>query len=136
MPRPQLFLIDTLGFLFRAFHPRARSTSRTTSRPSLRAKARRCASRNSPPELLQQIPMARRAPEGQRISTLAFPGYEADDVIGALSHRAVDNVVIVSGRPVPAGAAQALQRPAPAEDGTVFPKRADSWFRRKEENEY
>ena len=25
MPRPRLFLIDTFGFLFRAFHARARS---------------------------------------------------------------------------------------------------------------
>ena len=138
MPRPRLFLIDTFGFLFRAFHARARSGAppmrtssgiptemvfifnvmlkklRTVHQPDYLAaifesegktlreqefaayKANRS---ETPPELLQQIPMARRLLEAMRIPTLEFPGYEADDVIGTLSHRAVDkdvDVVIVS----------------------------------------
>lgn len=136
--RPRLFLIDTFGYLFRAFHARARSGAppmRTSSgtptemvfifnamlkrlrmvhKPDYIAavfesegktlreqefaayKANRT---ETPPELLQQIPMARRLLEAMRVTTLEYPGYEADDVIGTLSHRAADHgvdVVIVS----------------------------------------
>lgn len=53
----------------------------------------------TPPELLQQIPMARRLLEAMHVCSLEYPGYEADDVIGTISHKAVDmglDVVIVS----------------------------------------
>jgi DNA polymerase-1 len=138
MPRPRLFLIDTFGYLFRAFHARARSGAppmrtsqgtptemififnnmvkkmRTVHQPEYIAaifesegktlreqefaqyKANRT---EAPPELLQQIPMARRLLEAMRVPVLLFPGYEADDVIGTLSCRAIEqgvDVVIVS----------------------------------------
>ena len=53
----------------------------------------------TPPELIQQIPMAKRLLEAMRVATLEYPGYEADDVIGTLARRAVErglDVVIVS----------------------------------------
>jgi len=40
-----------------------------------------------PPDLTQQIPYIRRLIEAMRIPILEFPGYEADDVIGAIAWR-------------------------------------------------
>ncbi len=138
MPRPRLFLIDTFGYLFRAFHARARSGAppmrtsqgtptemvfifnamlkklRAVHQPDYLAavlesegktlreqefaayKANRI---ETPPELVQQIPMAKRLLGAMRVATLEYPGYEADDVIGTLSRQAVErglDVVIVS----------------------------------------
>jgi len=53
----------------------------------------------TPPELMQQFPYIRRLLEALRIPILEYPGYEADDVIGTLSHRGVEaglDVMIVS----------------------------------------
>jgi len=53
----------------------------------------------TPPDLLEQIPWIRRVLEAMRIPVLEYPGFEADDVIGTLSHRGVEQgseVVIVS----------------------------------------
>jgi DNA polymerase-1 len=52
-----------------------------------------------PPDLGEQIPYVRRTLEALRIPILEFPGYEADDVIGALACRQPEKsleVVIVS----------------------------------------
>ncbi len=40
----------------------------------------------TPPDLIQQIPFIRRALEAFRIPILSYEGFEADDVIGTLSH--------------------------------------------------
>src|SRR5579871_3594958 len=133
---PRLFLIDTYGFIFRAYHARARSGAppmRTTSGLATEAvyifhnmvrklraayhpdhiaaifesgktfreetfasyKANRT---EMPPDLAEQIPQIRRLLDAMRIPILAYPGFEADDVIGALAARARDqfDVVIVS----------------------------------------
>jgi DNA polymerase-1 len=53
----------------------------------------------TPPDLLEQIPMCQRMVEAMRIPVLQMNGYEADDVIGTLSRRAAEagwDVVIVS----------------------------------------
>jgi DNA polymerase I len=54
----------------------------------------------TPPDLLEQIPWIRKTLEAMRIPVLEFPGFEADDVIGTLSKRAIeqhaDEVIIVS----------------------------------------
>ena len=53
----------------------------------------------TPPDLLEQIPWIRKVLEAMRIPVLEFTGFEADDVIGTLAHRAVEQgleVVIVS----------------------------------------
>ena len=53
----------------------------------------------TPPDLIEQIPHVRRLLEAMRIPVLAYPGYEADDVIGAIARReaaAGVEVVIVS----------------------------------------
>ncbi len=42
-----------------------------------------------PPDLAQQVPYIRRALEAYRIPILEAPGFEADDVIGTLAHKAV-----------------------------------------------
>ncbi len=54
----------------------------------------------TPPDLLEQIPWIRKTLEAMRIPVLEFTGFEADDVIGTLSKRAIeqgaDQVIIVS----------------------------------------
>ncbi len=134
--RPRLFLIDSYGFIFRAYHARARSGAppmrTTTGIPTeavlifhnmvrkLRAayepeyiaaifesgktfreeqyaeyKANRT---EMPPDLGEQIPYIRRLLEAMRVPVLQYPGFEADDVIGAMARRASErfDVVIVS----------------------------------------
>ncbi|HEV2446906.1 MAG TPA: DNA polymerase I, partial [Candidatus Sulfopaludibacter sp.] len=52
-----------------------------------------------PPDLGDQIPYVRRVLEAMRIPILAYPGFEADDVIGTIARRAEQagfEVVIVS----------------------------------------
>src|SRR5580692_2798021 len=136
MKRPRLFLIDSYGFIFRAYHARARSGAppmRTTTGISTEAvlifhnmvrklraayqpeyiaavfesgktfreeayaeyKANRT---EMPPDLGDQIPYIRRLLEAMRIPVLQYPGFEADDVIGAMARRASEefDVVIVS----------------------------------------
>ena len=139
MPQDQrLFLIDAFGFIFRAYHARARSAAppmRTSTGLSTEAvyifnnmlrklakehkppyiaavfesgvpthrvrefadyKANR---KEMPPDLGEQIPYVRRVLEAMRIPILEYPGFEADDVIGAIARRAEEagfEVVIVS----------------------------------------
>src|SRR5215813_5215684 len=134
----RLFLIDTFGFVFRAYHARARSgappmrTSKGISteavfifhnmlrrltkdhKPDYMAaifeskgktlreqefteyKANRT---EMPPDLGEQIPYIRKIIEAMSIPILEYPGFEADDVIGTIAHRAEaagSEVVIVS----------------------------------------
>ncbi len=134
----RLFLIDTFGFIFRAYHARARSGAppmrtatgqqteavyifhnmvrrlRSVHQPEYLAaifesfgptfrdeafadyKANRT---ETPPELLSQIPWIRKTLEAMRIPVLEYAGFEADDVIGTLACRAVEQgheVAIVS----------------------------------------
>ncbi|MBV8897902.1 MAG: DNA polymerase I, partial [Acidobacteriaceae bacterium] len=138
MPVPRLYLIDSFGFIFRAYHARARSGAppmRTTyglsteaififhnmlkklmtsfkpdyiaaifesSEPTFRSEsfAEYKANRTEmPQDLGEQIPHIRRILEAMHIPILQFPGYEADDVIGAIACRAPAKpleVVIVS----------------------------------------
>jgi len=52
-----------------------------------------------PDDLAQQVPYIRRALDAYRIPILEAPGFEADDVIGTLAHRAADagySVFVVS----------------------------------------
>ncbi len=138
MARPRIFLIDTFGFIFRAFHARGRMAApsmRTgaglpteavyifnnmlrkltgTYKPEYIAavfesavptfreqefaeyKANRA---EVPPDLTLQIPYVRRLLEAMRIPILEYPGFEADDVIGAIARRAEQagfDVAIVS----------------------------------------
>jgi DNA polymerase-1 len=138
MPTPRLFLIDSFGFIFRAYHARARSAAppmRTSTGLSTEAvfifnnmvrkllkehnptyiaaifessgpthrlqefaeyKANRT---EMPPDLAEQIPYVRRVIEAMSIPILEYPGFEADDVIGAIARRAENQgveVVIVS----------------------------------------
>ena len=53
----------------------------------------------APPDLAEQLPQIRRILEAMRIPILEYAGFEADDVIGAIAHRAAEagmEVVIVS----------------------------------------
>jgi DNA polymerase-1 len=53
----------------------------------------------APPDLVEQIPYVRRVLEAMRIPVLEYPGFEADDVIGAIARRGEREgleVVIVS----------------------------------------
>ncbi len=138
MPSKRLFLIDSFGFIFRAYHARARSGAppmRTSAGLSTEAvyifnnmvrklskqyapayiaavfesgepshrleefpeyKANRA---EAPPDLIEQIPYVRRALDAMRIPVLQYPGFEADDVIGAIARRAEAEgfeVVVVS----------------------------------------
>src|SRR5579884_1284733 len=135
--RPRLFLIDSFGYIFRAYHARARSGAppmrtstglsteavyifhnmvrklRQTYKPDYIAavfesgkatfreaefadyKANRA---EMPEDLGPQIGYIRRLLEAMRIPMLAYEGFEADDVIGAMACRASADfdVVIVS----------------------------------------
>jgi DNA polymerase-1 len=133
-----LFLIDAFGFIFRAYHARARSGAppmRTSTGlsteavyifnnmlrklarqheppyiaavfesegPTLREQefaAYKANRKETPPDLLEQIPYVRRVLGAMKIPVLEYPGYEADDVIGTLARRAEEagfEVVIVS----------------------------------------
>lgn len=137
MSRPTLFLVDSFGFIFRAYHARARSgappmrnskgvpTEATyifnnmiqrlrdqyqpdflaavfeSEGPTFRTemfadyKANRT---ETPPDLLQQIPDIKRVLSAMRVPIVESAGFEADDVIGTLSHQAAEtmDVVIVS----------------------------------------
>jgi DNA polymerase-1 len=138
VPPKRLFLIDAFGFIFRAYHARARSGAppmRTSAGVSTEAvyifnnmvrklakqyapayiaavfesgepshrleefpeyKANRA---ETPPDLIEQIPYVRRALDAMRIPVLEYPGFEADDVIGAIARRAEAEgfeVVVVS----------------------------------------
>ena len=137
MPRPTLFLVDSFGFIFRAFHARARSSAapmrtsggipteatyifnnmirrlRDQYQPDFLAavfesdgpnfrndlfpayKANRS---ETPLDLLKQIPDIRRLLVAMRVPVIEADGFEADDVIGTLAHRAAATmeVVIVS----------------------------------------
>jgi DNA polymerase-1 len=138
LPVPRLFLIDSFGFIFRAYHARARSGAppmRTSgglsteaififhnmlrkllasfkpdyiaaifesSAPTFRSEsfAQYKANRTEmPQDLGEQIPYIRRLLEAMQIPILEFPGFEADDVIGALACKKPEKpleVVIVS----------------------------------------
>ena len=126
LPVPRLYLIDSFGFIFRAYHARARSGAppmRTSgglsteaififhnmlrklttsfkpdyiaaifesSEPTFRSEsfAEYKANRTEMPhDLGEQIPYIRRTLEAMHIPILEFPGYEADDVIGAIACR-------------------------------------------------
>ncbi|MGA3026662.1 MAG: DNA polymerase I [Bryobacteraceae bacterium] len=137
--RPRLFLIDSFGFVFRAYHARARaaappmrtSTGLSTeaififhnmlrklrasyqpdyiaavfeSGPSFREqefaeyKANRA---EMPDDLREQIPWIRRLLDAMNVPVLEYPGFEADDVIGALARKAepqVDVVIVSSDK--------------------------------------
>src|SRR5436305_11246277 len=135
--RPRLFLIDSYGYIFRAYHARARTSAppmRTTTGLSTEAvyifhnmirkliasykpkyiaavfesgrtfredtlySAYKANRTEMPPDLGEQIPYIRRLLEAMHIPILEFPGFEADDVIGAIATRAAEwaGVVIVS----------------------------------------
>jgi DNA polymerase I len=135
---PRLFLIDSFGFIFRAYHARARSAAppmRTSTGLTTEAAyifnnmLRKLAKSYSPeyiaavfesgapvqrmaefaeyksnraempPDLGEQIPYVRRILAAMCIPVLEYPGFEADDVIGAIARRAEQAgmaVVIVS----------------------------------------
>lgn len=138
MAAPRLFLIDSFGFIFRAYHARARTGAppmRTSTGLSTEAvfifnnmlkklmtvhkpdyitaifeskgktfreesfaayKANRT---EMPPDLAEQLPYVIKLLEGLQIPILQYEGFEADDVIGAISHNAANSgleVVIVS----------------------------------------
>ena len=135
---PRLFLIDSFGFIFRAYHARARSGAppmrtgagfsteavyifhnmvrklRTQHKPDYLAaifesqgptfrdevfEAYKATRTETPPDLLEQIPWIRKILEAMRIPVLEYPNFEADDVIGTLARRGVQqglDVVIIS----------------------------------------
>jgi len=159
--RSRLFLIDTYGFIFRAYHARARSGAppmRTTTGLSTEAvfifhnmlrklraaynpayaaavfesgrsfredtyteyKANRT---EMPPDLKEQIPYIRRVVEAMRIPILEFPGFEADDVIGAIANRAAethDVVIVSSDKDMLQLVSDRIQMYNPAKDDTWY----------------
>ena len=163
MPVPRLFLIDTYGFVFRAYHARARSgappmrTSRgmsteavyifhnmlrklmSTQQPEYIAAIFESAGKTfrdeafadykanrseMPPDLREQIPYIRRLLDAMRIPILEYPGFEADDVIGAISSRApkenVDVVIVSSDKDMLQLVGDRVRMLNPMKDDTVY----------------
>ncbi|HEY1493313.1 MAG TPA: DNA polymerase I [Candidatus Solibacter sp.] len=161
--RQKLFLIDTFGFIFRAYHARARTGAppmRTSTGFSTEAvyifnnmlrklskqhdppyvaaifesgeathrvqefaeyKANRT---ETPPDLLDQIPFVRRVLEAMRIPILEFSGFEADDVIGTISHRAealgLDVVIVSSDKDMLQLVTEHVSMLNPAKDDKIY----------------
>jgi DNA polymerase I len=127
----KLFLVDAMGFVFRAFFaPMARLNSPQgvptkvpylfstmlrklakehapdylavvfdTKEPTFRDKLFDKYKAQRPPmpeDLAVQLPYVRRMCEAMRLPVLEFPGFEADDVIGALAKQAVGKGLEVS----------------------------------------
>ena len=159
----RLFLIDTFGFIFRAFHARARmgappmrtSTGVSTEAvfilhnmikklrqthgpeylaavyeslgPSFRSegfaeyKANRA---ETPPELIEQIPLVKKLLEAMRIPVLEYERYEADDVIGTLAVEArkagMDAVIVSSDKDMLQLVGGGVTMLNPAKDGAVY----------------
>jgi DNA polymerase-1 len=133
----KLFLVDAMGFVFRAFYaPMARLNSPSgiptkvpylfgnmlrkilkeaqpeyiavvfdPPGPTFRDKLFADYKAERPPmpdELAQQLPLVRRLCEALRLPMIESPGYEADDVIGALAHqgerRGLDVFIVTSDK--------------------------------------
>jgi DNA polymerase-1 len=93
---------NMLRKLWKKFDPQYIAAVFESEEPTLRSqeyaeyKANRV---ETPPDLLEQIPQVQRLLEAMRIPVLAYPGFEADDVIGTVARRAEAagcEVVIVS----------------------------------------
>src|SRR5208282_2239565 len=138
-PKKRLFLVDAMGYIFRAFFaPMDRlqtSAGVPTKVPYLFATMMRRLLENKdrrpdyiavvfdhsaptfrdklfaeykaqrppmPDDLSIQIPFVRRYCEAMRLSILEYPGYEADDVIGALARQAtkedLDVLIVTSDK--------------------------------------
>ncbi|MDR3349130.1 MAG: DNA polymerase I [Acidaminococcales bacterium] len=93
-----LRLIDEMKPQFMAV---AFDKSRVTFRTGLFS-AYKAQRKPTPPELIEQFPLARRLLESFGIAVLDFDGYEADDIIGTLAARAegagCDNIVVTGDR--------------------------------------
>src|SRR6204780_2980032 len=122
-PAKKLFLVDAMGFIFRAyfapmgrlnnaagiptkvpylfiqmlrrlmrdFNPDYLAVAYDLPEPTFRDKLFAEYKAQRPPmpdDLAVQIPFVRRYCEAMRLSILEYPGYEADDVIGALARQA------------------------------------------------
>jgi DNA polymerase-1 len=85
-----------------AFHPEYLAAIFESEGPTFRDEAfeaYKADRTETPPDLMEQIPWIRRVLEAMHIPVLEYPGFEADDVIGTLACRGVEQgveVVIVS----------------------------------------
>ncbi len=159
----RLFLIDSYGFIFRAYHARARTKAppmRTSTGISTEAvfifnnmirklaksfepeymaaifesigktkreeefadyKANRA---EMPQDLPAQIEYVRQLLGAMNIPILQFPGYEADDVIGTLSHRAeqegFDVIIVSSDKDMMQLVTDRVWMLNPAKDDTIY----------------
>src|SRR5260370_31176103 len=161
--KDRLFLIDSFGFIFRAYHARARTGAppmRTSTGFSTEAvyifnnmlrklskqhdppyvaaifesgeathrvqefaeyKANRT---ENPPDLFDHTPFVRRVLEAMRIPILEFSGFEADDVIGTISHRAeklgLDVVIVSSDKDMLQLVTEHVSMLNPAKDDKIY----------------
>jgi DNA polymerase I len=159
----RLYLIDSFGFIFRAYHARARSGAppmRTTTGVSTEAvyifhnmvrklrqtyqpdylvavyeslgptfreeefaeyKANRA---ETPPDLLEQIPLVKRLLGAMGIPVLEYEKFEADDVIGTLARQAseagIETVIVSSDKDMMQLVGDDVTMINPAKDDAVF----------------
>src|SRR5580700_10928092 len=77
-----------------------------------------------PPDLAEQIPYVRRVIEAMRIPILEYPGFEADDVIGAIARRAenqgVEVVIVSSDKDMLQLVSERVSMLNPAKDDTWY----------------
>jgi DNA polymerase-1 len=160
---PRLFLIDSFGFIFRAYHARARSSAppmrtttgvateavfifhnmvrklRQTYKPDYIAavyeslgptfreeefKDYKANREETPPDLIEQIPLVKRLLEALRIPVLEYDKFEADDVIGTLAKRAraegIETVIVSSDKDMLQLVEDGITMLNPAKDDTVY----------------
>ena len=160
---PRLFLIDSFGFIFRAYHARARSSAppmrtttgvateavfifhnmvrklRQTYKPDYVAavyeslgptfreeefKDYKANREETPPDLIEQIPLVKRLLQALQIPVLEYDKFEADDVIGTLAKRAkaegIETVIVSSDKDMLQLVEDGITMLNPAKDDTVY----------------
>src|SRR6185437_13581891 len=93
--RKTLFLVDAMGYIFRAYYApmgeRFEHKGIPTKVPYIFATMmRRLIEGQKPDYLFIQVPFVRRYCEAMRLPILELAGYEADDVIASLARQGVE----------------------------------------------
>ena len=99
MPTEAIYIfVNMMRRMLQKFHPEYIAAVWEGEGPTFRDElfsAYKATRTETPDDLLQQMPYIQRLLEASRIPVLSQPGYEADDVIGALAHQAAEHDIEV-----------------------------------------